>query len=73
MSNDWADEIAYAMTMAWYEKGGTEFEVNEADIAAALRKARQDALEEAEKLAQSKWEDTGDHIAAEIRALKNKP
>jgi hypothetical protein len=65
---DWADEIAYAMTMAWYEIGGTEFEVNEADIA-ALRKARSDALEEAATRLDREWPGPASEI---VRALKDK-
>jgi F0F1-type ATP synthase membrane subunit b/b' len=43
-----------------------------ADTQAEVYLARNAALEEAAKVAQSKWEDTGDHIADAIRALKDK-
>jgi hypothetical protein len=47
--------------------------VKETALVWALEKARNDTLEEAAKVAESKWEDTGDHIAAAIRDLKEKP
>jgi hypothetical protein len=61
---DWADDIAYQL--------GDECEIGGEGwrIAAALRQARADALEEAAKVAETCRKGTE---AANIRALKDKP
>ena len=68
---DWADEIACKLAA----KCVTSAARKDLDVvAAALRQARLDALEEAGKLASSmhKKGQIGDDIASAIRALKDK-
>ena len=72
---DWADEVVKSLHPMWTMTHAAP------RIAADLRKARADALEEAARECEPKgdaawsyqWRDAGQHIAAAIRALKDKP
>jgi hypothetical protein len=46
------DEIAEKMAVRWYERGGTEYLVDEDDIAQALRDAEKAGMERAVKVAE---------------------
>jgi hypothetical protein len=59
--SDWADEIAKEIDMDW------------PSVTAALRKARQDALEDVESELCKRTIYRRHHLIAAIRALKDKP
>ena len=66
---DWADEIAKKLRDDWQVKG---LWPPSEDIAAALRKARQDGREQAARIAEM-FEDDEGRIARAIRAIEDKP
>jgi hypothetical protein len=68
---DWADEIAKACKRDWCRDG--QCVVSAEMLAATLRQARSDALEEAAHLSWTMNDDVGARIADAIRALKDKP